>query len=161
MEKLHTAIQTYVEGFYLYHDHLRKRSLQFRIPIIVLSALTTGVSFINVAQLSKYVSMAAGVMTLTVTILTGVEGYLKLPQHSNATENTLKSLGRLSRKVYANITTGASVPPEMIQDMFNELADCIDDAPIIPAKMYEKFKPLMEKRIVYSSFDPKGDDTTP
>jgi hypothetical protein len=154
MDKLHGAIQVYVEGFYLYHDHLRKRSLQFRIPIIVLSALTTGVSFINVAQLSSYVSMAAGIMTLAVTILTGVEGYLKLPQHTNATENALKNLGRLSRKAFALMSSGAPVTHDVIEKMFQELASCIDEAPIIPARMYIKFKPLIRQRILYSSFDP-------
>lgn len=157
LEKLHAAIAVYVEGFYLYHNHLRRRSLQFRIPIIVLSALTTGVSFINIAELSKYISLVAGSMTLVVTILSGIEGYLKLPQHTNATENALKDLGKLSRRVFAQISMRTPPPTATyMEDMFKELAGCIDEAPIIPANIYIKLKPLIQQRILYSSFDPKA-----
>jgi hypothetical protein len=93
MDTIHDSIVTYVEGYYLYHNYLRRRSLQFRVPIIILSALTTGVSFVNVAQLSGYVSLVAGMMTLCVTILTGIEGYLKLPQcYRKHTEGSRKAI---------------------------------------------------------------------
>lgn len=155
MEKIHRAVEKYVESFYVYHDHLRTQSLRFRIPIIVLSALTTGVSFVNVSVLSKYASIIAGSMTLVVTILTAIEGYLKLPQHMNATENTLKSLGILSRKIY----TLKGEPPTraLMISIWEELGEAIKDAPIIPFHTLERIQPLANKRIIYSIFDDPQD----
>jgi hypothetical protein len=42
----------------------------------------------------------------------------------------------------------------MIEKTFEELANCINDAPIIPTNLYIKFKPLIKQRIIYSSFTP-------
>lgn len=153
MEKIHKAVEKYVESFYVYHDHLRTRSMRFRVPIIVLSALTTGVSFVNVTILSRYMSVIAGSMTLVVTILTAIEGYLKLPQHMNATENTLKSLGILSRKIHTYMMTNFEPTPELIAGIWNELGDAIKDAPIIPFHTLEQLQPLAKKRMIYSMFD--------
>ena len=153
MSEVHESIKLYVESFYLYHDHLRIKSLRYRVPIIILSALTTGVSFVNVSFLSKYASVLAGCMTLTVTILTGIEGYLKLPQHTNDCENTLKSLGKLSRRVYTFMASGMEVTPDLMQGIWDELGDTLETAPIIPYHTYEKFKPLIERKTIYSSFD--------
>lgn len=153
MEKIHKAVEKYVESFYVYHDHLRTRSMRFRVPIIVLSALTTGVSFVNVTVLSKYMSVIAGSMTLVVTILTAIEGYLKLPQHMNATENTLKSLGVLSRRIYTCMMTNVEPTSELISGIWNELGDAIKDAPIIPFHTLEQLQPLAKKRMIYSMFD--------
>lgn len=153
MEKIHSAVEKYVESFYVYHDHLRTRSMRFRVPIIVLSALTTGVSFVNVTVLSRYMSVIAGSMTLVVTILTAIEGYLKLPQHMNATENTLKSLGVLSRRIYTCMMTNVEPTSELISGIWNELGDAIKDAPIIPFHTLEQLQPLAKKRMIYSMFD--------
>lgn len=153
LDRLHKCIERYVEGFYLYHDKLRTRSLQFRIPIIILSALTAAVSFVNTTELSKYFSIAAGSMTLCVTILASIEGYLKLPQHTNATENVLKTLGKLSRKVFVLQHSPGPVDPKLILEIAEELGKAMDDAPIIPAHTYKQLKPMINERIIYSTFD--------
>lgn len=154
LAQLHMCVERYVEGFYLYHDKLRSQSLQFRIPIIVLSALTTGVSFVNTTEISKYYSLAAGSMTLCVTVLTAVEGYLKLPQHTNATENVLKHLGKLSRRIVVLQNSGIELDQGLFIELSNELGHALDDAPIIPAHTYKQFKPIIKERIIYSTFDP-------
>lgn len=153
LDVLHKCIERYVEGFYLYHDKLRLQSLGFRIPIIVLSALTTGISFINTTELSKYLSVVAGSMTLCVTILVGVEGYLKLPQHINSTENVLKHLGKLSRRIFILKSAGDVVDPAAFMEIAAELGYALDEAPIIPAHTYKKLKPLINERLLYSTFD--------
>jgi hypothetical protein len=78
---------------------------------------------------------------------------MKLPQQTNDTENTLKALGKLSRRVATLQSTGAEPSTDVLIEMFDELGRALDEAPIIPAGTYTRFKARIKERILYSMFD--------
>lgn len=140
----HLDVLTYAEAFYLYYDSLRKRSRWFRIPIISLSALTSGASFAFSTFPSKwqvYFQVGVGVASLIVTILSGLEGYFRLAALTNQTEKTIIELAALSQETYAktkmrDIERGT--PGDTIKTVYMKLSTILNGSAIVPAEFIAK-----------------------
>lgn len=160
LRNLHRAVSVYVESFYHYNDYLRILSMRYRIPIIILSAASSGASFGNVSLLpttQRNVNLAVGCVSLFVTILTAIEGYLKLPVLTNQTDKVLVDLGKISHKLYSVLSlhpTARDPPKEVIAEATQEFSAAITSAPIIPASVLARIKARIQKNSIYSLFLP-------
>lgn len=157
---IHQAVSRYVDSFYQYNDHLRRLSMRYRIPIIVLSALSSGTSFGNIGlspKLQRGLNIATGSISLIVTILTAIEGYLKLPILTNQTDKVMLELGKISHGLYTTLSldpTKRDTPDKVITNAFIALGTALAGSPVIPASRLAKIKRIIEKESVYSLFPP-------
>lgn len=160
LRNIHRAVSVYVESFYHYNDYLRRLSMRFRIPIIILSAASSGASFGNVSLLpttQRNVNMIVGCITLFVTILTAIEGYLKLPVLTNQTDKVIMDLGKISHKLYTHLSLHPALrdtPKKIIVETTNDFTTAITNAPIIPASVLARIKAQIQKHSIYSLFAP-------
>lgn len=161
LRDIHAAIAVYIDSFYHYNDYLRRLSIRYRIPIIIFSALSSGASFINIGIFStktqKGINIGVGSISLLVTILTAIEGYLKLPILTNQTDKVLLELGKISHSLYGLISIEPHLrgePKDVINNTFNQLGMALSSSPVIPASQLSKIKIRMKKNSMYSLFRP-------
>lgn len=161
LRDIHAAIAVYIESFYHYNDYLRKLSIRFRIPIIIFSALSSGASFANIGifseNMQKGINLGVGSISLLVTILTAIEGYLKLPVLTNQTDKVLLELGKISHSLYGTISIEPMLrddPKDVIKNTFTQLGIALSSSPVIPASRLAKIKEVMRKNSIYSLFKP-------
>lgn len=140
----HLDVLTYAEAFYLYYDTLRRRSRWLRIPIISLSAITSGASFAFATFPTRwqvYFQVGVGISSLVVTILSGMEGYFRLGALSNQTEKTIIELAALSQETFAmtRMKDEERGPPgDTIKSVYMKLATILNGSAIVPAEFIDK-----------------------
>lgn len=154
----HMDVITYAEAFYLYLDCLRGRALLFRVPIITLSAITSGVSFAFAALPSAwhiYFQVCIGTLSLIVTILTGLEGYLRLPVLTVQTEKTVLDLAHLAQEIYAvsKIRPSDRAPPgDSIRSTYAKLGGILAAAAVVPAAFLKRHERKIHNGFVSQIF---------
>lgn len=100
LQVAHLDVLTYMEVYQLYYDNLRMKNKAFRVPIITLSAVTSGASFSFAAMpvtWGNYYHIMIGVISLMVTILSGLEGHFKIPFLTSQAEGVISALLKLSQ----------------------------------------------------------------
>lgn len=156
----HLDILTHLETYHLYYDNLRTKNKAFRVPIITLSAVTSGASFSFAAfpkAWNNYFQVGVGVISLVVTILSGLEGHFKIPFLTSQTEGMIAALLNLSQHTSKLLRirpeNRTCSPADEIKYIYETLGDLIQQSGVvIPASFMTRSQTALEGGIFTKLF---------
>ena len=119
-------------------NRCERRHLYLGVPVVILSAVTGALVFADLSKLFDWVTWAVGFASITISILAGLQTFLKLAERAEQHRVAAGRFGNLKRKLDAVIVSSPPSMEEIINDIREEWNAITTESPMAVSSLWER-----------------------
>ena len=119
-------------------NRARRRHLYRGVPSVILSAVAGAFVFADLEGEPRAVAIAVGLASIVVSILVGLQTFLRLPDSIPQHQKCARDFGKLKRRAQQALATPPDDVPGWIDRFREDWDSASEDSPLAPNPLFSR-----------------------
>ena len=119
-------------------NRIRRRHFYIGIPAVILSAINGALVFADLTKVSDWVPIAVGLASVVVSILVGLQTFLRLPDNIEKHHKAALQFGALKRRAESALVCSPDNVPDWIEKFRKDWDETSQGSPLAASPLFAR-----------------------